>query len=105
VLTAHADEALAVPAREELLGPSPADSDDWLALDDLPALVVPFDPTLSLTGVTEFFHGERRDPPRAAVVPMPAPNVSSVRKFIDQFDRFASDFHAFAAECRSAQRP
>ena len=74
-LDAGAREAPPVPAKEELLGHDPADAGEWLTLDALPPPVVPI------------------------VDPSP------LRKFVDQFDRFASDFHAFAAGCRSSLRP
>jgi hypothetical protein len=119
VLEAEADEALTVPTREELLGPEAEDSDDWLSVESLPTPVVPFDSTLSMTGVTEFFRGEQPDEGRAAAAvpivsitsiadvsaPRPIDDVSPARKFIDQFDRFASDFHAFAADCQASIHP
>ena len=118
VLQAEADEYLTVPTCEELLGPEAEDSDDMMSVDSLPAPVMPFDPTLSMTGVTEFFRDEKPEQARTAVVPIvtiisvadvaplwPIADVSPARRFIDQFDRFASDFHAFATDCQASFRP
>ncbi|MBZ5559521.1 MAG: hypothetical protein LAO77_19795 [Acidobacteriia bacterium] len=127
------EDGLDVPTREELLGPD-ADDSDWVSLDvvyswlhveparaepqpspiddvddDVTAQIVPFDPTLSTAGVTEFFHPERWGSDSATVVPIvPIAQIdetSPLRTFVDQFDRFAADFHAFAIECQERRRP
>jgi len=113
-------EALAVPTLEDLLGPDADKHADWLAVDEdvFPAQVVTFDPTLSTAGVTEFFEAKRPDRDRDAatvtsILPIVQPvepvaateNLSPLRRFVNQFDRFAADFHAFAMECQGHQRP
>jgi hypothetical protein len=108
------DDPLALPTREELVGADPDPHYDWLSLDEeVTPQVVAFDPTLSTAGVTDFFDKQGRERDRAAVtsilgVPIVPPVPRAVatdegpplRRFADQFDRFAVDFHAFAIECQ-----